>query len=127
MTGLRALCRTNGWLAAILVAAVLMLRIAVPAGTMPVMENHSLALVICTGTGPATGSIDIPLTKHGPAAAERCAFADLALPLLGAADTYIVALALAFALTLWLARLAPLSALRQPHLRPPLRGPPSLA
>jgi hypothetical protein len=103
--------------------AGLMLRLAVPAGFMPVLDHGQLTLTLCSGYGAAS----VPALHHGqgePSADNSCAFADLALPLVGGADPVQLAAALLFiaAAALFFAAVLPPSAgLR---LRPPLRGPP---
>jgi len=117
MAALRRLLRTCPALAALIVAAALAVRVLVPAGYMPTLDNGRIVIGICNGYGPMTMAIAVSgLDHHGDAdghqAQSPCAFADLALPLIGA-----VALLLAEALP-------PRAAAR---LRPPLRGPPLVA
>lgn len=114
--------------------AGLMLRLAVPAGFMPVMNHGQLTLTICSGYG-ATASEPADRTASAAASGEHhhrdkakadgsCAFADLSLPLIGGADAVQLAAALLFiiaAALFFAAVLPPRAALR---LRPPLRGPP---
>lgn len=105
--------------------AGLMLRLAVPAGFMPVLHHGQLTLTICSGYGAAASRA--PGLHHGqgePGADNSCAFADLALPLIGGADPVQLAAALLFivaAALFFAAALPPRAGLR---LRPPLRGPP---
>jgi hypothetical protein len=105
--------------------AALLLRLAVPAGFMPVLHHGQLSLAICSGYGTAAAG-----PAHGmpspdkPKADGSCAFADLALSLIGGADPVQLGAALLFiiAASLFFAALLPPPAgLR---LRPPLRGPP---
>jgi hypothetical protein len=102
--------------------AGLMLRLAVPAGFMPVLHHDQLTLTICSAYGAAASD---PAHHEGkPKADGSCAFADLALPLIGGADPVQLAAALLFIIAAALAFgavLPPRSGLR---LRPPLRGPP---
>ena len=110
-----------------------MLRLAVPAGFMPVLHHGQLSLTICSGYGTAAvqaARTASPLsgTEHHdegkPQADGSCAFADLALPLIGGADPLQLAAAFLFILAaaLFFAAVPPRRAgLR---LRPPLRGPP---
>lgn len=114
--------------------AGLMLRLAVPAGFMPVLDQGRPALAMCSGYGtiasqaalPAGPATTVPEHHHEdkPKADGSCAFANLSLPLSGAADAVQLAAALLFIMTAALffaAVLPPRAALR---LRPPLRGPP---
>lgn len=112
--------------------AALALRLAVPAGYMPMLDHGRMALTICADSGPAFAKPSHEIATPGVAhhdegksqARGSCAFADLALPLIGGADPVQLAAALVFilvtALFLGIA-LPPPAALR---LRPPLRGPP---
>jgi hypothetical protein len=111
----------------------LMLRLAVPAGFMPVLNHGQLSLTICSGYGTATVQPDrtaSPMsgTEHHdegkPGADGSCAFAELTLPFIGSADPIQLAAALLFiiaAALFFAAVLPPHAGLR---LRPPLRGPP---
>ncbi|HYI41983.1 MAG TPA: hypothetical protein VE053_16865 [Allosphingosinicella sp.] len=114
--------------------AALALRLAVPAGYMPMLDHGRLALTICSGSGtvvakpPHAAASSTPGALHhenGPSEAQSsCAFADLAFPLIGGADRVQLAAALVFIIATALfigAALPPPAALR---LRPPLRGPP---
>jgi hypothetical protein len=114
--------------------AALVLRLAVPAGYMPVLDHGRLELNPCPGgariaasAAPAHGAPSRPVESHGGGSTDSgggCAFADLAVPATGGADPFQLGAAL-------LSRAAPgrfpaaaprpLAALR---LRPPLRGPP---
>ena len=114
--------------------AGLLLRLAVPAGFMPVLDHGRLAFAICAGSGAAvsapshqTDASNSGADHHDdgrPKAERSCAFADLSLPAIGGADPALSATALVFILATGLflaADLPPGAALR---LRPPLRGPP---
>ncbi|ONF95349.1 hypothetical protein [Sphingomonas jeddahensis] len=139
MQPLRSALLKQPLLAAAILLAALLLRMFVPAGFMPMVENGRLTLVVCTGYGPAPmpaaseqahampGMQHHQPAQHDPAqhqAQNPCAFADLALPAIGGADPVQLAAALLFIVTLALfgRSTAPPAATR--HLRPPLRGPP---
>lgn len=117
-------------LAALIVLAALAVRLAVPAGYMPVVGVDGVTLSICTGAGPlqmAASGHDMHNMHHGQQDIDpqgRCAFADLALPAIGGADPFQLAAALAFIVSLGLVPLVPLVLRDIPRLRPPLRGPP---
>lgn len=113
--------------------SALMLRLAVPAGFMPVLDHGQLSLSICSSYGttaaqpaqaaPAARGLDHHDDRK-PKADGSCAFADLSLSAIGGAGEAQIAAALLFivAAALFLgALLPPRAALR---LRPPLRGPP---
>jgi hypothetical protein len=129
MGPLRAFLSARSWLVVAVLVAALALRVLVPAGTMPTFEQKRIEVLVCHGAGGSAVSValDQPLKPKGESAAERCAFADLSVPLLGAADPFLLALALAFVLALWLMASRPLPARTIAHLRPPLRGPPTPA
>ncbi|WP_298675784.1 hypothetical protein [uncultured Sphingomonas sp.] len=132
MAALRRLLRTCPALAALIVAAALLVRVLVPAGYMPTLDNGRIVIAVCSGYGPAMMAITIPGLDHhdaqdGDQAKSPCAFADLALPMIGGADPIQLAQALLFilAIALLLAETAPPRAAAR--LRPPLRGPPLIA
>ncbi len=111
--------------------AGLILRLAVPAGFMPVLQHGQLTLTICSGSAvesqPAAGAAPAGAEHHDegkPRADNNCAFADLALPLIGGADSVQLTAALLFAAAaaLFFAAILPPRAMLR--LRPPLRGPP---
>jgi hypothetical protein len=126
---LRQALQSHRRLVALLLAATLTLRVLVPAGFMPVAANGGVALALCPGTATAASAAAMPGMAHhddggGEAAPSPCAYADLALPVLGAADPVLAGAALAFAFVLGLLRIVPLPARAPARLRPPLRGPP---
>ncbi|MBB5709808.1 hypothetical protein [Sphingomonas xinjiangensis] len=133
--------------------SALALRLAVPAGFMPVLGDHGLRLVACSGSGPmlpiappahtsmpgmhgsaghahhASAAAPVAM-QHGDAPAEHpqaedgCAFADLATPALAGADPIQLASAILFIVAAALFFRAALAVGAAPRLRPPLRGPP---
>ncbi|RDE06419.1 hypothetical protein DVW87_01475 [Sphingomonas aracearum] len=122
---------------ALLLLAALAMRVVVPAGFMPVFDGGRVTLALCDGFGPvapAAPAAAMPDMAHGhgpvhehptDGATSPCAFADLALPALGAADPIVLLAALAFVAVLALLQAPlPLPALAR-RLRPPLRGPPA--
>lgn len=126
----RAFVRAHPYVAALLVASALLLRIAVPAGFMPMIDNGHIVVRVCDGMVGSTMVIAIPGLEHksdGPKTESRCAFADLSLPSLGGADPIQMAALFAFILALGFAM--PIRSPNTPalRLRPPLRGPPAFA
>jgi hypothetical protein len=128
-------------LAVLLVTAALLVRLAVPAGFMPV-PGGGFAITICTGYGPLSPATAVmPATPHamsdmhhgnagddgGSVVSSPCAFADLAMPALSAADPVLLAAALLFILAAALVRAPDLPVRAYSRVRPPLRGPPLLA
>lgn len=128
MSALRRLFLRHPHAAAALVALALLLKIAVPAGFMPMAQGGQIVVKLCNAVDAATMVIDVPGLEHkaGAAAQGSCAFADLSLPALGAADPVQLATLLAFILATALLLAAALPPLQVAHLRPPLRGPPAL-
>jgi hypothetical protein len=129
VSGLRRLLRSQPWLAALVLAAALVLRLLVPAGFMPTVSDGRVTLMLCSGTQPAQPMAAMPGMAHhesegGSMAGSPCAYADLALPVLGAADVALLVAALAFVMALALRRIVPLPLRAPARLRPPLRGPP---
>lgn len=128
MLPFRALALRRPGVVALLLAAAMLLRLLVPAGFMPMVQDGAIALAICQGSGPPLVSPATHGMKHHGEApvktSEGCAFADLALPLLGGAPPVLLAalLLLAFAVALHFRAQPPSRA--APRLRPPLRGPP---
>ncbi|HEX8308077.1 MAG TPA: hypothetical protein VF645_06620 [Allosphingosinicella sp.] len=114
--------------------AALVLRLAVPAGYMPVMGESGPALTVCPGGGPiaaapdpAHGDPSTPGRTHGgdsTDSARSCAFADLALPAIGGADPFQLSAALIFIMAAGLFAASPGPRRAALRLRPPLRGPP---
>ena len=107
---------------------------------MPV-PGGGFAITICTGYGPfSPAATAMPAAPHampdmhhgdtgedsGSVLSNPCAFADLAMPALSAADPVLLAAALLFILAAALLRALDLTARAFPRLRPPLRGPPLL-
>ena len=135
MGTLRAFFRDHRQLAMLLVALALVMKVMVPTGYMIGTDSKALTIQICAdGSGQHfTKQIVIPMT--GKPQSERgeqgkadgtCPYFALSMASLGGADLALLAIALAFILTLGFAPV------RRPwlqgifHLRPPLRGPPAL-
>jgi len=125
---LRLFLRSHARLAALVVAMALAVRILVPAGFMPTLQQDgSLTIALCNGTSPATMELKIPGMKHHGGehqTQERCAFSDLALPVLGGADPVQLAAAIAFLMLAAFFAVPAFDLRRARQLRPPLRGPP---
>lgn len=128
METLRTYLKARTWLVVAIVSAALCLRVLMPQGYMPAFEQEQVEVLICHGTSdaPASLRLDVSADKYSDAA-KQCAFADLAVPLLGAIDPVQLAPALAFVLALWLAFSSAVLFRAASHLRPPLRGPPATA
>lgn len=113
-----------------MLAAALLLRLLVPAGFMPVVDHGRVTLAVCSGYGPVVAKPMHHGGSHSMPAHETqspCAFADLALPVLGGADPILLGEALAFVAVLALLLAVTTTPRRPSRLRPPLRAPPLLA
>jgi hypothetical protein len=126
VTALRLLLRSHAGLAAFVVAMALAVRILVPAGFMPTLQDGSITVTLCDGYGPAKMTMPMPGMEHheGGQMQQRCAFADLALPALGGADPIQLAAAIAFLLLAAFFAVPAFDLRRARNIRPPLRGPP---
>lgn len=124
-------------LAAWLIGIALLMRVAIPAGFMPVVVGTTVTIEICSGTGPMKMTMAMPgmddhQDKHGDRHSDRhsespCGFAGLANPSLAGADSILLAFAVAFVIATTF-RMVPLRQAGLPsYLRPPLRGPPAAA
>ncbi|WP_315764126.1 DUF2946 family protein [Sphingomonas sp. Y38-1Y] len=137
VTALRRLFRNHVWIAALIVAAALLVRVAVPAGFMAgESADGRLTVMVCSGEGSRAMTIAIPgLGERGqtPASGEHdkpgapCAFAGLAAPWLGSADPILLFAALAIVAAALLFAVPPRRRDVALRLRPPLRGPPAFS
>ncbi|MBB5697838.1 DUF2946 family protein [Sphingomonas yantingensis] len=132
---MRRLFRDHAWIAALIVAAAMLLRVVVPAGFMTTTgADGQLTVMVCSGEGSRAMTIAIPglvEKSQRPAPGEHekagttCAFAGLAAPFLGGADPILLLAALAMVAAVALRRGQRFRPLALQHLRPPLRGPPA--
>jgi hypothetical protein len=133
MDSIRTMIRSNGTLAALLLAFTLLFKLLVPAGYMVSSENMVLTVVICAdSTGEQlTQQISIPMkvkasAEHDPAKS-KCPFTALTMGVIGAADLALLASAIAFVMALGFAPQTSVDGRDTPRLRPPSRGPPLAA
>ncbi len=143
MHAVRRLVQTHHVLAGTLLALALVLRVIIPTGFMPMVDNGRFVITVCSGTGPmvmaappamshamphamAAHDEPKPETEHR-GADQPCAFAGLSMASLAAVDTVLLAIALLFMLALGLRGAAPIATAAAAYLRPPLRGPPTTA
>jgi Protein of unknown function (DUF2946) len=121
-------------LAMLLLLLALCMKLLVPAGMM-IGTNASKQIVvqICTGTGMAEKTLDIPMEsapdkqhKGSLSGDTACSYSALSYAATGVNDAFILAIALAFILALGFAAPPLLLHRAAPRLRPPLRGPPRL-
>ena len=131
MEALRALLLRYRAMAIAVVLIALCMRALVPAGMMVSAGTKFLTVEICADASglDAKHRIAIPV-KGDPlskSADSPCAFSALGMAALGGADGIVLALALAFILLTGFAPVRAVLVRISGHLRPPLRGPPSLA
>lgn len=117
----------------LLMLAALATKLLVPGGYMLAPEGRSITISLCSGYGPLTAHIDIPIgkgkdephTPHHNDGAAPCPFSALALHSLAAVDSVPVMSALlpVFTARFFIRREAPIA--RRAFLRPPLRAPPT--
>ena len=135
MRALRAILIGRWRIAMLLVAVALSMKALVPGGFMVTAQNQTLTISIC---GDASGEhltrqIVVPqretsqdrATQHAKTMA--CPFSALDMAGTPGADPFLLALALAFILAIGLAPLVSPILSARAYLRPPLRGPPSVA
>lgn len=131
---LHRLVRKHTTLIGVLLALSLAMKLLMPAGFMPVVEDGRIVVSICSGTERTTAVVAIPGMARGAAESGKsdgkaelpCAFAGLSLPSLAAINPIQLAALILFILALGLAfsiQQPPTAAVR---LRPPLRAPPAL-
>jgi hypothetical protein len=148
--GFRRLAANHRLLAALILTAALMVRILMPAGFMPVVEQGRITIVFCSGIAPQPAPMAMPgmahsamagmshgaMAPHAPTSREApggskvdapCAFAGLAMPALSGADPFLLAATLAFLMVLAIWAPERRSFQAAVRLRPPLRGPPARA
>ncbi|WP_033919611.1 hypothetical protein [Sphingomonas sp. 37zxx] len=128
MFQIRRLLSRHPALAALLLAAVLAMKLLVPAGYMTSVSGTTITVAVCNGSGPMT--ITIPMEGHDQADrsddAMPCAFAGVPGAMLAATDPVLLLGAILFVLALGLSRSRIVLPRAAPYLRPPLRGPPAL-
>jgi hypothetical protein len=117
------------FVAVLVVAFALFVKLLVAPGMMPVVDAGGIRITLCTGSGPVEAVLDLGGKHHGDqgkAAHEPCAFGLLGIGGLTAGDTSFDIAGLAP--TPLPAALPPLPARAPPVAAPPpATGPPSLA
>lgn len=130
MSALRAMICHRHRLVMLLVAMTLALKMAVPAGFMPVSVDSRIVVSLCSGTGPATMVLTIPQKGQTEKGDHRgkddapCAFSALSAPSLSGAHALLLAAAILFIMVLGVRPSGPRETPTATYLRPPLRGPP---
>lgn len=129
MKGLRILFRRHATIALMIVGLALGVRALVPAGYMTMASPGGLTVALCSGVAGKTVTIALPghggRQEHGKTQADSpCAFTALGQATGSAVDTILLAIAVAFIISVAL-RLADAPAIAgYVRMRPPLRGPP---
>lgn len=134
MTAVRALMNGRPVMAMLLVLLALLARALVPAGYMPAEGSRSFTVMLCNDSNAQAIRIAIPVDAQGKDegkgkgshADSPCAFGALAGASLGGADAPLLAVALEHILALGFLPVTAPVLQGVFHLRPPLRGPPSL-
>lgn len=128
---LRRFVLSHPRIAAALLALALAMKLAVPAGFMPVASPGQIMVLVCTEFGPQHVAIEVPGMPAKPADGAKmdqtCVFAGLGLAWLPGTDPVLLAAALIFILALGFVAVVVPRLERTPYLRPPLRGPPLTA
>jgi hypothetical protein len=133
---LRTFLRANRHFAALLVVLALSMKALVPAGYMLAQQTTAFTVTICAdGQGERIAhEITVPKKAgHGDASGDQgkgsgtCSWSSLATGALGNTAPELLAIALAFILTLGFRSAAPPAARSAFRLRPPLRAPPVFA
>lgn len=133
MGDLRTFLQRHRSLAALLLALALCVKAIVPAGFMPGSDERFITVSVCTDASGGLMTRQIAIPGKGDAAQDHarskgeCAFAGLAMAVIGGADVVLLATALAFILALGFAERPVLAQRDASRLRPPLRGPPLAA
>ena len=135
MASLRAFILRNRILAALLVAAALCLKAAVPAGYMISPVAKILTVVVCADASgqTMTRQVAVPVDRQhdtgrqGPRSDSVCAYSALGMFSLPGADAVLLAIALAFVLATGFVPVRAAAHRCPTRLRPPLRGPPLLS
>lgn len=129
---LRRLAMSNRMLAGMVIALALAMKLFIPTGFMPTLDDGHIVVSVCSGMGQTKMVIAIPgleksQSKDGQhsKAEQPCAFAGLSAPSLAAVDPLLLAIAILFVLALGIRPLAKPASKAPPYLRPPLRGPPA--
>jgi hypothetical protein len=122
------------WLAFWLVGFALLMRMAVPAGYMPMFSGSAITIELCSGYGPVEMTMAMPGMadhhdgKSTPGKGEMpCGFSALSTPSRAGADPIQLALAIIFIVETALLGATLIRITRIERLRPPLRGPPLAA
>lgn len=127
----RIFFRGHRQLAMLLIACALIVKALVPSGFMIGQHATVLTVEICADTLGAKVTREVVVPHSGDHAGEHadkagvCPFSGLAMAALPGADALLLAVALAFILTLSFTTPLRVALPRVAYARPPLRGPPA--
>jgi hypothetical protein len=124
------------YFAVLVCAAMLLLKLLVPAGYMIGSEHGRITIELCSGVAPRAVTMAMPrmhgdMPDHGKSqdhgrAEMPCAFAGLSAASLSAIDPIQLVTLIAFVMAVGLLPTVQPATVRRGHLRPPLRGPPAV-
>jgi hypothetical protein len=122
------------YLAVLICAATLLLKLLVPTGYMIGSEHGRMTIELCSGVAGQSATMAMPgmhgdMPGHGKSsdhgkAEMPCAFSGLSTASLGAVDPIQLTALIAFVLGVGLLPAVLPEIVRRGYLRPPLRGPP---
>jgi hypothetical protein len=128
----RAFLLRHGRLALALVAIALLTKAVIPSGFMLSPVNGAVAIVLCSGQGPAMAGM--AMAKSGDSQGQHpadgktldhpCAFSSLSMAAAMGVAIALLALALAYVLARGVLPVVPRQWRGPARLRPPLRAPP---
>ena len=120
----------------LLMTATLLLKLLVPSGYMIASEHGRMTIELCSGVVTVPSEIGMPgmhsgVPGHGKTQDHErtempCAFAGLSTASLGAIDPVQLSALIAFVIAMGLSECTLPSSIRRDHIRPPLRGPPTI-
>ncbi|KQN30512.1 hypothetical protein ASF00_07220 [Sphingomonas sp. Leaf34] len=144
MFAIRRLFRSCPLFVRWLCVAALAMKLLVPTGYMIANQSGHIAITLCPGVAPTTatsGGMHMttpdhamsghampdhdPSTSHGKTELP-CAFSGLSAQALASVDAILLIAAIAFVVATGVRPIRPPVHPSAPHLRPPLRGPPTL-
>lgn len=117
--------RLNPVFVLLLLVATLGLRLAIPAGYMPVADEHGIRVQICSGAGTTWVELD-PDTSGQDQPRDPCPYGMAMGAALDVPQLPVLADAPAYAEPVW-PGLIPARLVAARSLRPPARGPPAFA
>lgn len=132
MGGMRHYLMRRSWLAVMVLAATLCIKMLVPQGYMIASDYRIFTVSICDDVSGQHDRVSIAVPTKGGSDGERagkgeCAFTALSMGVVGGVDIALLAVAMAFIILLGFGPFGCPELPRIFALRPPLRGPPQAA